>query len=165
MNGLVAFLRSIGPAIIVAAVVCGPGSMLMSSKTGAIYGYSMIWLVLMAATLMWSMVALSARLGVVLERTPLGELAERLGRPVAALVGTILFLVVVGFQVSNNIAIVAAVEPFLPAQVSAAGPGGLGTPLTILTVLNLFVLAVLYRFSNLYRPIERLLKGIVLVVI
>ena len=165
MNGLVAFLRSIGPAIIVAAVVCGPGSMLMSSKTGAIYGYSMIWLVLMAATLMWSMVALSARLGVVLERTPLGELAERLGRPVAALVGTILFLVVVGFQVSNNIAIVAAVEPFLPAQVSAAGSGGLATPLTILTVLNLFVLAVLYRFSNLYRPIERLLKGIVLVVI
>ena len=73
MNGLVAFLRSIGPAIIVAAVVCGPGSMLMSSKTGAIYGYSMIWLVLMAATLMWSMVALSARLGVVLERTPLGS--------------------------------------------------------------------------------------------
>ena len=60
MNGLVAFLRSIGPAIIVAAVVCGPGSMLMSSKTGAIYGYSMIWLVLMAATLMWSMVALSS---------------------------------------------------------------------------------------------------------
>jgi len=82
----------------------------MSSKTGAIYGYRMIWLVVSAAALMWSMVALSARLGVVLERTPLGELAHRLGRPVAAAVGLILFLVVVGFQVSNNIAIVAAIE-------------------------------------------------------
>ena len=165
MDRLFAFLRSIGPAIIVAAVVCGPGSMLMSSKTGAIYGYSMIWLVLLAATLMWSMVALSARLGVVLEQTPLGELAARLGRPVAAVVGTILFLVVVGFQVSNNIAIVAAVEPFLPAREAASGPPGVATPLTILAALNCFVLLVLYRFGNLYRPIERLLKGIVLVVI
>jgi manganese transport protein len=165
MDRLFAFLRSIGPAIIVAAVVCGPGSMLMSSKTGAIYGYSMIWLVLLAATLMWSMVALSARLGVVLEQTPLGELAARLGRPAAAVVGTILFLVVVGFQVSNNIAIVAAVEPFLPARAAASGPRGVATPLTILAVLNCFVLLVLYRFGNLYRPIERLLKGIVLVVI
>jgi manganese transport protein len=164
MNRVVSFLRSIGPAIIVAAVVCGPGSMLMSSKTGAIYGYRMIWLVLLAATLMWSMIALSARLGVVLERTPLGELAARLGRPVAAAVGTILFLVVVGFQVSNNIAIIAAVEPFLPRG-DAAGPVGLGTKIGILAALNGFVLAVLYRFRDLYRPIERLLKGIVLVVV
>jgi len=161
MQGLLAFLRSIGPAIIVAAVVCGPGSMLMSSKTGAIYGYRMIWLVVAAAALMWSMVALSARLGVVLERTLLGELAQRLGRPVAATVGLILFLVVVGFQVSNNIAIVAAVSPFLPQRFAAARL----TPLLILLGLNLFVLAVLYRFRNLYRPIERLLKGVVLVVI
>ena len=50
MNRFLEFLRSIGPAIIVAAVVCGPGSMLMSSKTGAIYGYQMIWVLVLAAT-------------------------------------------------------------------------------------------------------------------
>ena len=164
MNRVAQFFRSIGPAIIVAAVVCGPGSMLMSSKTGAIYGYRMIWLVLLAAALMWSMIALSARLGVVLARTPLGELAARLGRPVAAAVGTILFLVVVGFQVSNNVAIIAAVEPFLPRG-DAATPVDLGTKIGILLALNGFVLAVLYRFRDLYKPVERLLKGIVLVVV
>jgi Mn2+/Fe2+ NRAMP family transporter len=114
---------------------------------------------------MWSMVALSARLGVLLERTPLGELAYRLGRPVAAAVGLILFLVVVGFQVSNNIAIVAAIEPFLPKQLTSGWAPLWLTPLLILFGLNLFVLVVLYRFRNLYRPIERLLKTIVLVVI
>jgi manganese transport protein len=164
MNAILQFFRSIGPAIIVAAVVCGPGSMLMSSKTGALYGYRMIWLVLLAAGLMWSMITLSARLGVVLTRTPLGELAARLGRPVAAAVGTILFLVVVGFQVSNNVAIIAAVEPFLP-RADAATPTDLGTKIGILAALNGFVLAVLYRFRDLYKPIERLLKGIVLVVV
>jgi manganese transport protein len=165
MHHLFTFLRSIGPAIVVAAVVCGPGSMLMSSKTGAIYGYQMIWLVAAAAGLMWSMVALSARLGVLLEETPLGELAQRLGRPVAAVVGTTLFLVVLGFQVSNNIAIIAAIEPFLPRSLVAGSVASAATPLAILTGLNFFVLAAVYRFRNLYRLIERLLKGVVFVVI
>lgn len=167
MNRLLEFLRSIGPAIIVAAVVCGPGSMLMSSKTGAIYGYDMIWVLILAATLMWSMVVLSARLGVVHEHTLLQELANRLGRPVAAVVGLFLFLVVAGFQVSNNVAILAAIEPFLEKEGStvSALEGRAGLQIGILVFLNLFVIGVIYRFGNLYKPVERLLKGIVLLVV
>jgi len=162
MHGLLAALRSIGPAIIVAAVVCGPGSMLMSSKTGAIYGYSMLWVVVSAAALMWGMIVLSARLGVVYERTLLGEVAHRLGRPVAAFVGLCLFLVVVGFQVSNNIAVVAALEAFgLPL----GSDGSPAMPVAVLLAVNAFVIAVIYRFGNLYKPVEKLLKGIVLVVV
>lgn len=167
MNRLLEFLRSIGPAIIVAAVVCGPGSMLMSSKTGAIYGYDMIWVLILAATLMWSMVVLSARLGVVHEHTLLQELANRLGRPVAAVVGLFLFLVVAGFQVSNNVAILAAIEPFLEKEGStvSALEGRAGLQIGILVFLNLFVIGVIYRFGNLYKPVERLLKSIVLLVV
>jgi Mn2+/Fe2+ NRAMP family transporter len=167
MNRLLGFLRSIGPAIIVAAVVCGPGSMLMSSKTGAIYGYQMIWVLVLAAVLMWSMVVLSARLGVVHEHTLLQELANRLGRPVAAIVGIFLFLVVGGFQVSNNVAILAAIEPFLEKEGSTAPAfeGRIGLQIGILVFLNFFVITVIYRFGNLYKPVERLLKGIVLIVV
>ncbi|MCB1089616.1 MAG: divalent metal cation transporter, partial [Verrucomicrobiae bacterium] len=167
MNRFLEFLRSIGPAIIVAAVVCGPGSMLMSSKTGAIYGYQMIWVLVLAAILMWSMVVLSARLGVVHEHTLLQELANRLGRPVAALVGIFLFLVVAGFQVSNNVAILAAIEPFLEKEGSTAPAleGRVALQIGILVFLNVFVIAVIYRFGNLYKPVERLLKGIVLLVV
>ncbi|MCB1077838.1 MAG: Nramp family divalent metal transporter, partial [Verrucomicrobiae bacterium] len=167
MNRFLEFLRSIGPAIIVAAVVCGPGSMLMSSKTGAIYGYQMIWVLVLAAILMWSMVVLSARLGVVHEHTLLQELANRLGRPVAALVGIFLFLVVAGFQVSNNVAILAAIEPFLEKEGSTAPAleGRVALQIGILVFLNVFVIAVIYRFGNLYKPVEKLLKGIVLLVV
>jgi manganese transport protein len=162
MHGLLAALRSIGPAIIVAAVVCGPGSMLMSSKTGAIYGYSMLWVVVSAAALMWGMIVLSARLGVVYERTLLGEVAHRLGRGAAAFVGLCLFLVVVGFQVSNNIAVVAALEAFGLPLGSDDSPA---MPVAVLLAVNAFVIAVIYRFGNLYKPVEKLLKGIVLVVV
>ena len=54
----------IGPTIIVAAVVLGPGSILTSSKVGASFGFP-AWFVLTLSTfLMIGMVALAARLGV-----------------------------------------------------------------------------------------------------
>ncbi|NOX99987.1 MAG: divalent metal cation transporter [Verrucomicrobia bacterium] len=158
MNKIVEFFKSIGPAIIIAAVVCGPGSILMSSKTGAIYGYSMIWVLTIAASLMWCMVVLSARLGVVHKHTLIEELSIRLGRPVGIFIGITLFLIVAGFQVSNNIAIVAAVETIV---------GNLETPakVGVLLALNAFIIVVLYGFRDLYNPIEKIMKTIVLLMV
>ncbi len=158
MNKIVEFFKSIGPAIIIAAVVCGPGSILMSSKTGAIYGYSMIWVLALAASLMWCMVVLSARLGVVHKHTLIEELSLRLGRPVGVFIGITLFLIVAGFQVSNNIAIVAAIETII---------GDLGTPakVGVLLALNTFIIVVLYGFRDLYNPIEKIMKTIVLLMV
>jgi len=159
MNKIREFFKSIGPAIIVAAVVCGPGSILMSTKTGAIYGYNMIWVLAIAASLMWCMVVLSARLGVVHEHTLIEELSRRLGRPVGIFIGITLFLVVAGFQVSNNIAIVAAIETFF------ANDLGVGAKVGILLALNAFIIVVLYGFRNLYNPIEKIMKTIVLLMV
>ena len=64
---IVRLFRALGPALIVASVVLGPGSILSSSKVGAAYGFSMVWVLLVAAGLMMGMVALGARLGVSLE--------------------------------------------------------------------------------------------------
>lgn len=158
MKKIVEILRSVGPAIIVAAVVCGPGSILMNSKVGAIYGYDMIWVLAMASVLMWSMVVLSARLGVVHQHSSLEELARRLGRPVSIFIGITLFLVVAGFQVSNNIAIIAAVETFTN-DLGRAGK------IAVLLGMNAFIILVLYGFRNLYRPIEKIMKTIVLFMI
>ena len=79
MRGL---LKSIGPAIIVAAVVLGPGSILTSSKVGATFGLLGLPVVVCAAVLMIGMVALSAWLGAVYEGSLCTELRERLGRGV-----------------------------------------------------------------------------------
>ena len=76
-------LKSIGPAIIVAAVVLGPGSILASSKVGAEWGWLGLPVLGCAVALMIGMVALSARLGVVYQGSLCEELAARLGRGVA----------------------------------------------------------------------------------
>lgn len=160
-------LQSIGPAIVVAAVVLGPGSILTSSKVGATFGAMGVPVVIGAALLMIGMVALSARIGVIYEGSACDELAGRLGRPVAAVIGIILFLVAALFQSSNNIAVVAGLLPLVEiltgggmAEVGADGERSIPVlgQVIILIFFNAFVITCLYLLRNLYRSIEKLMK-------
>lgn len=149
-------LQSIGPAIIVAAVVLGPGSILTSSKVGANLGLMGLPVILGATLLMIAMVALSARLGAVYEGSPCDELAKRLGRPIAVVIGVVLFTLVALFQSSNNLALISGIEPMLgdqpmPTVVSAG----------ILMVFNAAIIACLFLLTNLYRSVEGLMKVLI----
>ena len=146
-------LASIGPAIIVASIVLGPGSILTSSKVGADFGYDLVWVVVFAAALMLGMTALAARLGVSFRSTPCDEIAARAGRPLAVLVGVVLFLVVACFQFSNNVAVVAALEPYFGSSDSLR--------IWTLCALNAAVLGVLFGLRRLYQPVEKLMKVLV----
>jgi len=148
-------LGSIGPAIIVASVVLGPGSILTSSKVGCEFGYDLVWVVIASAVLMVGMTALSARLGVTLDTTPADALAQQFGRAVAVFVGVVLFLVVACFQFSNNVAVVAALEPLVEK--------GSNVDLVLLVLLNAGMLGALFGFKRLYRPVELLMKALVAV--
>lgn len=117
VNPFQRILRSLGPAIITASVVLGPGSILAASKIGHSYGYQMIWVLVVAVIMMIAMTALSARLGIQLKGTICDELASRAGRPIAAATGIILFLIAACFQFSNNLGILAAVEPFMESKI------------------------------------------------
>lgn len=178
--------RSIGPALIVAAVVLGPGSILTSSKVGAQYGYNMLWVTVMAGLLMIGSTALSAYLGCTLDGSLCDELAKRLGRPFAAFVGIILFLVVAGFQSSNNLAVLAGLEPLLGemkvtssdeaqqlADESAKQPLPGDTKATnskvfvpaLLIGVNVAIIAMLLISRDLYRHIEVMMKVLVAVMV
>jgi manganese transport protein len=150
------WVGSVGPALIVAAVVCGPGSVLTASRVGARFGHDMLWVLGLAVLLMMGMTALASRLGVAMKRTACGELAARLGRPVALAVGLIVFMVVVGFQVSNNLAVVAAIAPMFGDRLPAKGQGWI-----ILPLLNGIVLLALYRARRLYAVVELSMKLLV----
>ncbi|MFK7777025.1 MAG: Nramp family divalent metal transporter [Gimesia sp.] len=146
-------LRSLGPAIITASVVLGPGSILSASKIGHSYQYQMIWVLVIAVIMMIAMTAMSARLGIQLKGTICDELASRAGRPIAAATGVILFLIAACFQFSNNLGILAAVEPFVDE--------GSNISLGIIIGMNLFIILALYGFKHLYGHIEKLMKLLV----
>ncbi len=153
-------LQSVGPAIVVAAVVLGPGSILTSSKVGAGYGFAGVPVVFGAALLMIGMVALAARIGVVYERSACDELADRLGRPVAVFIGVILFVLVALFQSSNNIAVVAGLLPIVELLRGGESIPVIGQVL-LLVAFNLFVIATLYLMRDLYKSIEKLMKWLI----
>ena len=151
ISPFVAFFRSLGPAIIVASVVLGPGSILSASKVGTQHGYSMIWVLVLAGVFMAGMTALAARLGVSYEGSLCDELCLRLGRPFAALVGATIFCIATCFQFSNNLGVLAGIEPLLE--------GGMGKTAQIvcLVALNGVIIGVLLGLKSLYRPIEKLM--------
>ena len=156
MNRLKQLFSSFGPAIIVAAIVLGPGSILTSSKVGAQFGYIGIAAIVLAVVLMIAMVALAGRIGVIYEDSPCDQLARRLGRPVAMVVGVTLFGLVAIFQYSNNVAIVSGLAPLFETEDYSLMSGA--TPAIILISFNALVIFCLYWKRHLYRSIETLMK-------
>ena len=143
------FFQALGPAIIVACVVLGPGSILASSKVGCEFGYEFIWLLVGLGLLLVGAIATAARVGVLLPGTPCQELAARLGRPVAFVVGLSLCLVATCFQYSNNLGVLAAIEPMVATEITWQP--------WLLIGLNLALIVIFLALKKLYLPIERLM--------
>lgn len=166
-KGTLGLFRSLGPAIIVASVVLGPGSIYLASAIGVDFGYAMLWVPLFSTALMICLVAIAARLGVVYDRTLCEELAHRIGRPFAAFVGLIVFLIIASFQTSNNAAILFALDPLLETATGEAAEDvrGTGLSVTVLVLLNAFIIAVLFGLRRLYSPLEKLMIALVMVML
>lgn len=148
--------RSIGPALITACVVFGPGSLLISSNVGAKHGYELLWMLIMTGILMGIYMTTAARIGVVGGATPCTLVAERLGRVAAAVIGINLCLICSAFQFSNNLAVAAAAETLVPS-VGAYW---------VLLGLNGLIIIFLFAAKQIYRFLERSMKfmvGIILV--
>lgn len=116
--------------------------------------------VIAAAIMMIGMVALAARIGVSYQGSTCDELASRLGRPLAIVVGLILFLVVALFQSSNNLAMVAGLSPLIEMMNGGKAVGTNGQILLLL-LFNAVLIGVLYLMRELYRSVEKLMKFLI----
>jgi Mn2+/Fe2+ NRAMP family transporter len=140
--------QAIGPGLITACVVIGPGSILTSSKVGATYGFGIVWVLFVAVTFMMVYMTLGAKLGVVAGDSP-GDLLTRLvGRWLAAVIGCGVFFISAAFQFGNNLGVYSAIEVYVPDPVY--------TPY-IVVAFNILAIAFLFIFKNLYRMVERLM--------
>lgn len=143
----------IGPGIITACVVIGPGSILSSSKVGAANGFALSWVVVLAVGFMMVYMQLGARLGAVATESPATLLTNRVGRWLAALIGVGVFFISAAFQFGNNIGVHAAFKeyevyitkvPFLQVDF-------------VVVLFNALAIFFVFGFRNLYRGIERMM--------
>lgn len=155
------FLKALGPAFIVASVVLGPGSILTNSKVGTEYGYQMIWLLAFAGVLMFILTSLSARLGVLFENSFCTELRNRFHPAAGAIVGISIFLICACFQFTNNLGVIAAIEPYFDNPETGASGLSNMTVALILVVLNGLIIATLFGLKQVYKPLERVMMFLV----
>ncbi len=147
--------QRIGPGLITACVVIGPGSILTSSKVGASNGYAVSWVVMVAAVFMLTYMQLGAKLGVAIS-TSTGELVtRRVGRWLAVLLGISIFSVTAAFQFGNNLGIQSAFNVYLSSRWAT----------TLMVVFNGLSILFLFGFRNLYRAIERMMMLFVAVML
>jgi manganese transport protein len=149
-----ALFSLVGPALITAAVVLGPGSITTASKMGADFGYSLLWLMVPVCLFMCCYTVMGARFGAVSESSFLEIVAARFGRWLAAFLGICAFIVCAGFQAGNNL--------------------GAGTAMESLTGLPVHLWAVLFTAASLlilflarrtYAVIERAMLILVMLMI
>ena len=142
----------IGPGLITACVVIGPGSILTSSSVGANEGYSMLWIVIVSVAFMLVYMTMGAKLGAVSKTSPGNLIRQKAGRWLAILLGCCVFFISAAFQSGNNIGVAAAFEAFIESKFIVA---------SLVVLFNLIAIAFLFAFRNLYRMLERLMMTFV----
>lgn len=139
--------QAIGPGLITACVVIGPGSILTSSKVGATAGYSMLWVVVTACVFMMFYMQMGARLGVVAKESPGDLLTRKAGRWLAVLVGVAVFFISTAFQFGNNLGVQSAFDVFLSSNWSIA----------LVVGFNALSISFLFFFKDFYQALEKLM--------
>lgn len=139
------WLRSLGPGIITAALVFGPSKMTITSKLGAEYGYSLLWIVAVAIFFMTIFTVMSARVGEATNQSLLSAIRQKWGKAAAIAIGLGVFFVTTSFQAGNSIGVGIAIA-------EANGT----SPTTWVVVFNIIGIGLLF-FRAFYKVLEKLM--------
>lgn len=103
------WLHTIGPGLIVGALVFGPSKLTITSKIGANYGYDLLWIIFIAIFFMAVYTIIAERIGLATDKSLLTVIGEKWSRKFATLVGIGVFLVCTSFQTGNSVGVGIAI--------------------------------------------------------
>ena len=141
--------RSLGPGIITAALVFGPGSLTLTSKLGSLYGYDLLWVLVISTTLMLSFTSMGARIGLATNQSLLQTFKDKWGRWASIMAGLGIFFVCASFQAANTIG----------AGLSLAESFRAGTLIWIIAI-SLSAISLLF-FKSFYKTLEKVMMAMV----
>ncbi len=146
-------IRRLGPGLITAALIFGPGSLTITTKLGAGFAYQHLWLILLAAIFMIAYTQLTTRIGLATESSLLELIRTHYGRWASFLIGIFIFIITASFQTGNS---VGAGVAFSELTGTSLGPW----------VLFFCSIAVgLLFFRSFYKILERIMISMVLLML
>ena len=149
--------QRIGPGLITACVVIGPGSILTSSRVGATNGFQMTWVIVLSVSFMMVYMTLGAKLGVVASESPGTLVSQRAGRWLSVFIGVSVFFISASFQFGNNLGVLYAFKgfetqlkriPFFEFEY-------------VILLFNFLSISFFFIFRNLYKVVERVMMVLV----
>lgn len=144
----------IGPGIITAAVVVGPGSITVCSKSGALMGYSVLWTIVVASIMMITFTRIGAIIGIMSPKSFLTIVSNKYGRLTSLLMGLCGFLITTGFQTGNNIGVGIALNTMFG-----------GTTWIWAVIFTLISLVFLWSSNSFYSVLEKLMTALVFMMV
>lgn len=73
------WIHTIGPGLIVGALVFGPSKLTITSKIGANFGYDLLWIILIAIFFMAVYTIIAERIGLATDKSLLTVIGEKWG--------------------------------------------------------------------------------------
>lgn len=158
MKKFVTRLKNIGPGALVAAAFIGPGTVTSCSKSGASYGYVLLWAMLLSVISVIIMQSMAARLGIV-SKMGLGEALRAKFTGKAARI--ILAILVIAAVFIGNIAYETGnlTGSVLGAQTAVTGLNNNTGKIILALVIGVVAFALL--ISGSYKYIEKFLTALV----
>ena len=153
-------LKNIGPGALVAAAFIGPGTVTSCSKSGADYGFTLLWAMLLSVISVIIMQSMAARLGIVsglgLGQALRNKFTSKFARVILAiLVIAAVFVGNIAYETGNVSGSVLGVQAAIPAMNAA-------TPKIILAII-IGVVSFVLLWSGSYKYIEKFLTALVVI--
>ncbi|MDN5211777.1 Nramp family divalent metal transporter [Fulvivirgaceae bacterium BMA12] len=142
-------VQTLGPGMITAALIFGPGSLTVTSKLGAGFGFKLLWIILFTTLFMIVFTLMSARIGLTIKPTLLQHIRERYGVMASIIVGMGIFLVTISFQAGNSIGAGIAFAELFNTRTE---------PWVVF--FSLLAIAILF-FRSFYKILEKIMIGMV----
>ena len=158
MEKFVKRLKNVGPGALVAAAFIGPGTVTSCSTSGANYGYTLLWAMLLSVISVIIMQLMAARVGIV-SKMGLGQaLREKFTGKTARILLAILVIAAVfvgniAYETGNITGSVLGVQAAIPAADGNAG--------RIILIVVITIIAAVLLWSGSYKYIEKFLTGLV----
>lgn len=143
------FFRYLGPGIITAALVFGPGSLTITSKLGSLYAYNHIWVIVSAIFFMVIFTEMGARIGIATESSLLSIIKDKWGKAASIVLGLGIFAITASFQAGNTVGASLALAELFHTNVE---PWVIAFTLTAISLLF---------FRSFYKVLEKVMIALV----
>lgn len=152
-KSVVSWLKLVGPGIITAALIFGPSKMTITSKLGAQYGYSPLWIVIVAVFFLGVYTSMATRIGEAAENSLLDTIRSKWGKAAALVVGIGVFLVTVSFQAGNAIGVGVSLGELFHTDTT-----------TWVILFNVVSIALLF-FRSFYSVLEKTMMALIILML